>query len=158
MLETVDSAMSPIGLAAFLYGKVGPWVKERAEARFRNEGDDVVGDWAPLREATINFREAQGFAGEHPINKRTGELEAYITQGNIQVTASAGEGSMKFPGNTPATQSLSEKMRTAQRGRVSPATVPRPVLGLNEKDLSAIMVMLAFHIEHEGTRLGHVSP
>lgn len=158
MLQTIDSALSPVGLAAFLYGSVGPWVKQRAEARFTNEGDDVTGPWAPLKQTTVDWRESQGFGGEHPINRRTGELEEYITQGNIQVTATAGAGVMKFPGDAPRSKSLTEKMRTAQKGRVSPSTVARPVLGLNERDLGVVMTMLAFHIEHEGMRLGHVSP
>lgn len=158
MLETIDSALSPVGLAAFLYGSVAPWIKQRAEERFRNEGDDVSGKWAPLQETTIEFRENQGFGGAHPINKRIGELEDYITQGQISVTTGPGVGVLQFPGNPPRTGSLREKMRTAQQGRSSPQTVARPVLGLNEKDLGVVLTMLAFHIQHEGRRLGHVSP
>lgn len=158
MLETIDSALSPVGLAAFLYGSVGPWVKERAETRFRNEGDDVVGKWAPLAETTVTIRESYGFGGDHPINKRTGELEEYITQGQVAVTAGLGEASLKFPANEPKSPSLRTKVKTAQQGRSSPNTPARPVLGLGERDLGVVMTMLAFHVENEGRRLGHVSP
>jgi hypothetical protein len=154
MLETIDSALSPVGLAAFLYGSVGPWVKQRAEDRFKAEGDDVTGKWAPLMPATQEIRESYGFGGSHPINKRIGELEDYITQGQISVVTTPGLGVLKFPGNPPATASLKEKLSTAQKGRAAPKTVPRPVLGLNEKDLTAVMTMLAFHIQHEGRLLG----
>lgn len=157
MLMTIDSALSPVGLAAFLYGSVGPWIKQRAEERFRNEGDDVVGKWAPLQETTVHIRESYGLGGEHPINKRTGELEDYITQGQLSVTTAPGVGTLQFPGNPPRNGALREKMKTAQQGRSSPQTVARPVLGLNEKDLGVVMTMLAFHIEHEGRRLGHVT-
>lgn len=158
MLMSINSALSPIGLAAFLHGGVGPWIQQRAAARFNAEGDDVSGKWAPLQEATVHIRETSGFGGEHPINKRTGELEAYITKGQINVTTTVGQGTLTYPGNPPSSRGLQEKMRTAQKGRTSPSTVARPVLGLNERDLSVIMTMLAFHIEHEGVRLGHVRP
>jgi hypothetical protein len=150
MLEAVDSALSPVGLAAFLYGEVGPYIKERAANRFSGEGDDVVGRWAPLQPATVDIRESQGYGGDHPINKRTGQLEEYITKGNVWVTTSAGVGMLQYPKGVPTDKALQQKMSTAQRGRTSPKTVARPVLGLNEKDLSVVLTMLAFHIETEG--------
>lgn len=154
MLNTIDSALSPIGLAAFLHGAVGPWVKERAADRFKNEGDDVSGRWAPLQQSTVEIRENMGFEGEHPINKRTGELEAYITEGEIGVTTSPGLGVLKYPQNPPATASLKDKLKTAQTGRSTPRTVARPVLGMNENDLSHVLLMLALHIQAEGAIRG----
>lgn len=154
MLEIVDSSMSAVGLAAFLYGSVGPWVMSRAEERFKQEGDDVTGKWAPLMPRTQEIRESYGFGGSHPINKRTGELEDYITQGQVSVVTSPGVGILRFPGNPPNSPSLREKMKTAQQGRANPSTVARPVLGLNEKDLIAVMELLAFHIQHTGSIMG----
>lgn len=154
MLNAIDSALSVTGLAAFLYGDVGPWVKERAQQRFESEGDDVSGKWAPLMETTVDIRERGGFEGAHPINKRTGELEAYITQGQVGVVSSPGIGVLKFPQNEPKSKGLREKMKTAQGGRAVPNTVPRPVLGLNERDLSEVLVMLAFFVQTEGRLTG----
>jgi len=147
MLNKIDSALSVTGLAEFLYGAVGPWVKERAANRFVNEGDDVTGKWLPLAPATVEIRERSGFEGSHPINKRTGELEEYITQGQIGVTSSPGIASLKYPENPPRTKSVREKMKTAQQGRSNPHTMPRPVLGLNEKDLTQVLTMLAFFVQ-----------
>jgi hypothetical protein len=150
MLNSIDSALSPVGLAAFLYGAVGPWVKERAADRFQQEGDDVSGKWAPLQQTTIDIREHSGFEGPHPINVRTHELENYITQGDIGVTTSPGYGIMRYPQNPPKSKGLREKVKTAQGGRTTPPTVARPVLGLNERDLAQVLVMLAFHVQREG--------
>lgn len=157
MLEVVDTALSPIGLAAFLYGVVGPWVQERAQERFTSEGDDVSGKWAPLKDVTVKIRESAPLNmedGSHPINKRTGELEEYITQGGVDVVSAPGAAVLKFPGKEVKTKSLREKLKTAQQGRTSPSTVARPVLGLNERDLAYTVTMLAFHVQGEGVSRG----
>lgn len=147
MLAHLDSSLSPVGLGAFLFGSVGPWVKRRAADRFANEGDDVSGKWLPLQQSTIEIREKAGFPGRNPINKRTGELEAYITQGQIGVTAGPGVGVLRYPDNAPRTRAIREKVKTAQKGRAMPATRPRPILGLNERDLAQVIEMLAFHVQ-----------
>lgn len=150
MLDVIDSSLSPTGLAQFLYGAVGPWVKERAQDRFAQEGDDVSGRWAPLQEVTVEIRERAGFEGSHPINVRTTELERYITESDIVASAGPGWGTLKYPGSEPKSKGLREKMKTAQRGRASPSTAARPVLGLNERDLANVMTMLALHVQGAG--------
>ena len=148
MLNSIDSALSPVGLAAFLHGDVGPWVKQRAADRFRDEGDDVTGKWAPLAASTVEFRENAGFEGAHPINKRTGELEAYITQGNVDVVAAPGVATMRYPSKSgTVSKALRQKLKTAQQGRDTPRTVARPVLGLNERDLAHVLTMLGFFVK-----------
>lgn len=151
MLQVIDSALSPVGLASFLYG-VGEWVQERAQDRFAAEGDDVTGGWAPLRPATTEIRELAGWGAEHPINRRTGELEAYITQSDIGVTVAPGMGVMRYPNTEPKSPGLRTKVKTAQQGRARPKTVARPVLGLNEKDLGVVITMLAFHVQGYGKK------
>lgn len=154
MLDAVDSALSSTGLAAFFELNVGPWVQQRAQSRFEREGDDASGKWAPLQEATIEFREHAGFEGPHPINKRTGELEDYIAQEQIGIVTSPGVGVMTYPKDKPKSKALKEKLSTAQQGRKTPSTVPRPVLALSERDLSQVLVMLAFHVQKVGRVLG----
>lgn len=154
MLSAVDSALSPIGLAAFLHGEVGPWVKQRAANRFASEGDDVTGPWAPLAETTVLIRENYGFPGPGPINHRTGQLEEYITQGSVGVVASQGAGILRYPDNRPTEPGLQEKLKTAQQGKSDPQTVARPVLGLNERDLAEVLTLLAFSIQTEGAIRG----
>lgn len=150
MLDAVNSALSVVGLAQFLHGAVGPWVKQRAADRFKSEGDDVTGKWAPLADTTVAIREGMGYGGQHPINKRTGQLEDYITSGNVGVSSGPGLAVLTYPDNPPSSPSLRQKVETAQVGRTSPSTPPRPILGLNERDLVQVMTMLAFHVQREG--------
>lgn len=146
MLEHIDSALSPVGLAAFLHGAVTPWLKQRAANRFKGEGDDAVGKWAPLQESTLLIREGYGF-GPGPINRRTGELENYIVGGGSDVTAVPGLATLVYPDpNKARGPHLSKKVQTAQMGKTSPKTVKRPVLGMNETDLAAVMTKLAIHV------------
>lgn len=146
MLERLDDAMSPQGLSFFLMSRVGPWLKQRAANRFRSQGDDVSGKWAPLQESTIRIRESHGFSAG-PINRRTGELEAYITQSQFSVTPTAVGTALKYPSDPPRNKGVREKMKTAQQGKGHPKTVARPVLGMNERDLSYVITMLAFHVK-----------
>lgn len=143
-LRRLDTAISPTGLAEFLGVKVDTYIRERAKSRFQGEGDDVVGRWSPLKDATVAIREAQGFPGAHPINKRTGDLEDYIT-GHRSLVVPMGDGAyMRSPGDA-ATGELLDKMERAQIG--DSRTVARPVVGMNEQDLIAVLTMLAIHVE-----------
>ena len=136
------------GLAAFLGGTIGPYLRERTQQRFANEGDDVVGPWAPLQPATVAIREASMFniGGEHPINRRSGELEDWVTEGNYFPYPTGVGASMQYPSKKPSGE-LRDKLQTAQGGRAEPRTVPRPVLGLNEKDLLFAITALAAAVE-----------
>lgn len=147
MLNHLDSALSPEGLALFLHGAVEPWLLQRATSRFHNEGDDAVGKWAPLQPSTMEFRENDGHGASHPINKRTGELENYITGVGADTTSLPGLATLTFPDpDTKMSPALQQKMKTAQEGRSNPRTVARPVLGLGEKDLVTVLTQLAFHV------------
>lgn len=134
------------GLALFLGTVVGPYLQERAQARFQNEGDDVTGPWLPLSPATVSIREATGHPGEHPINRRTGELEEWVTQGDTFAYPVGAGATLKYPGRD-ASGTLKSKVETAQRGKKSPLTPPRPVLGVNETDLLFITAALHAAIE-----------
>lgn len=145
MLAKVNFAISPVGLSTFMKAHVEPWLQGRAQERFTNEGDDAVGGWAPLEPATQLIR-GQRYGAEHPINRRTGELENYITQTPADV-AQIGVGVvLTYPG-TKTSGELTKKVETAQVGRAQPRTVPRPVLGMNETDLAAVLGGLARFIQ-----------
>lgn len=149
MLEQLDTALNPIALLGFLKGTVGPFLQERAKDRFAQEGDDVSGKWAPLQEPTQEIRSRGDWpvSGDHPINVRTGELEAYITKSNAVVWSHSIGATLRYPGNQTTRKSIVEKMRTAQTGRANPRTVPRPVLGMNEQDLSFVMTALFGYVK-----------
>jgi len=146
MLTHMEQKLSPVNVSAFLMTRVDPFVRARATDRFRGEGDDVVGAWAPLRPATEVIRANQGFGAAHPINRRTGELEDYISNTPGSVTAHPFGATLTAPG-TPASGELLDKVRTAQAGVANPPTVPRPVMGLNERDLAAVLTMMALEIQ-----------
>lgn len=145
MLIRVTDALDVVGMYAFLNASVGPWLRQRAQARFANEGDDVVGQWAPLQSYTIALRQSMGYGGDHPINKRTGELENYIVNGGWDVMSTSVGSQLTYPGNSP---NVSEalKVATAQMGATYPSTQARPVLGLNEADLAFVLAALATHV------------
>lgn len=150
MLKHLDSAFSVEGLAAFLKVSVEPWLRERAKGRFDSEGDDASGKWAPLQQTTIDFRERDGFNGPGPINRRTGELEAYITGADMGIVSVPGLATLTYPKEPPKGKALSQKVSTAQKGRSQPNTVARPILALSERDLGAILTQLAFHVKGWG--------
>lgn len=149
MLFALDTALNPVAIAGFLGAQVDPWLRQRARARFADEGDDAVGKWAPLKESTQDIRSQLGYGPSHPINVRTQELENYITNGPNRIDVAPWGASLTFPnGNTPG--DLKEKVEIAQIGGGEYNTVPRPVLGLSGADLTFVLGALAEHIQTVG--------
>lgn len=152
MLQRLDTAMSPPSIASMLAGEVGPYLRGRAIERFSQEGDDVVGRWKPLSSATEEIRANNsnwGVGPAHPINVRTGEMIEYVTEGTFEDVHPHSLGAtLYYPSRkTRTSHGLDEKMKTAQQGKSRPSTPPRPVLGMNEADMSAILLLLAQHIK-----------
>lgn len=153
MLNKIDSAFSPVGMARFMNTRVVPELRERARGRFAQEGDDASGKWAPLSPATVSIRQAGidsghfvGITASHPINVRTGDMEEYITQGSGDITHEGiGNISLHYPSRSlPSKKSIADKVRRAQVGDTR--TAKRPVLAVSETDLSFVVSNLAFHI------------
>lgn len=145
MLTRVTLALSDVGIASFLHGSVGPWLQKRTEDRFRAEGDDVSGKWLPLESYTQQVRQAAGYGAEHPINRRTGEMEAYLTGGGWDVLSAGGFSELTYPGNLPNAMEAT-KVSTAQMGLSYPSTPARPVLGMNEVDLAYVLAALSTYV------------
>lgn len=146
MLLHLETKLSPPGMGGFLLTHVDPYLRHRARDRFSSEGDDVVGQWTPLTAATQSIRAERGYGPAHPINRRTGELEDYIANSGGAVSIHPAGATLVFPGQA-ASGELADKVRTAQVGTDSPRTVPRPVLGMNERDLAAVLTMMAQEIQ-----------
>lgn len=135
LLNRLDTAHSPEALASFMGVTIGEYLQERAKARFHNEGDDVSGPWVELSETTWVFREQAGYPPDHPINHRTGRLEYYITGTKVgSRPTTTGGAIVTFPKNPPR-GATKQKVETAQFGKLRPTTPPRPVLGINERDV-----------------------
>lgn len=149
MLARLDQKIGPQGLTAFLSVTVYPYLLDRAKERFQSEGDDVVGKWTPLAPQTQIIRQSMGYGGSHPINRRTSELEDYITQGRVAaaVQATPDGAFLKHPASAPSGR-LKSKVKTAQMGdpKFGRGTPPRPVLGMNERDLGFVMAAMAFYV------------
>lgn len=137
--------LEPPAIAGFLGTRVDPWLRSRARDRFHDEGDDVVGKWVPLAAATRKIRASQGYGPDHPINRRTGELEEYIAGSVNRISVTAVGATMYFPGSPPSGR-LRSKVQTAQAGSDKPRTPARPVLGVNERDLGYVMTSLELYI------------
>lgn len=147
ILTRLESGVSIQGMAAFLGTVVGPYLQRRASSRFAREGDDAVGGkWEPLRQSTVAIRESMGYGGSHPINRRTGELERYITQGRGDVVLSSEFAQLDFPSSRIPSGELGKKLEYAQTGRAAGniPSVPRPVLGLSEADFLFVQAELVF--------------
>jgi hypothetical protein len=149
MLMRLDTALSPIAIGTFLGETIDPYIRSRAEQRFQNEGDDVVGKWMPLASSTQEIRAGLGYGSEHPINHRTGELERYITGSRHDVTLLPDGAMLTMPGE-PASGELATKVETAQFGDPGGGgrfkTPPRPVMGVNEKDLAFVVTAIELYL------------
>lgn len=144
ILTYLNAALSPAGFATFLQETVGPYLEQRIKARFSGEGDDVVGPWAPLSPATIAVRTDQGY-GAGPINNRTGAMERFLEGHNWSIQSGADITVLQLPGFDVGGKT-GKKIKTAQMGDGASNTQPRPVLGMNEADLSYIVSTMAFWI------------
>jgi len=153
MLRHLDTCFSIQGMTAFLSLDVTPWLQERARNRFASGGDDASGPWAPLRPATVEIRaggiargEWAGISPTHPINKRTGLMEDYITKGAGEVVASGASTALYFPRQTISTKAgMDKKIKRAQVG--DSRTTKRPVLAVGEPDLVTVVQQLAYFIQ-----------
>ena len=145
MMTKMEAALDPVAVAAWLGLTVDPYLRKRARERFAKEGDDVTGKWEALTGATQHIRASQGYAPAHPINHRTGAMEANITGAPNRLVAHGLGATLTLPGK-PAQGKMRKKVKTAQRGSLAPLTPARPVLGVNEQDLTVVLVDLSLYL------------
>lgn len=143
MLSAAEQTLMGPSLRRYLDTEMATYMRKRISDRFASEGDDVTGPWAALQDATVSIRESKGFPGEHPINKRTGDLENFMTKGRLDYTMQSNGASIFFPGKPP-TPELATKVQTAQAGKDFPATVKRPVVGVNAVDMAYFILNFGF--------------
>lgn len=157
MITRLEYLLGPLGMSAFLVGQVTPYLKARAANRFANEGDSVSGPWPALSPVTVSIRNSLGYGGDHPINRRSGALERWVTGSTPTLVTSPVLSVLTYPGNPPSGR-LKDKVVTAQTGQMAgrtSGTVPRPVLGMDATDYVAILGMLALSVEAVG-RTGRI--
>jgi hypothetical protein len=152
MIDHVRERVMDYRLQRFLGGPATAYMRDRINRRFADEGDDVVGRWADLRPATQNIRARQGFGARHPINVRTGQMFRFIKTTRVSGTT------LTMPGTNPTGQ-MRKKLMTAAVGGFAPGrkrfvpmapTVPRPVLGMNDRDRAAVETRLLKWINEGG--------
>lgn len=151
LLARVRESVNAAHLTEFMRGPVEKWFHDRIDKRFESEGDDVSGKWAPLKERTQQVRFAAGFNPTWPINVRFGDLRDWLLSGGTTIAISGGA-QYKLPSDVGTGSEVAQELYTAQFGRAFPATVPRPVLGMDAKDLEAVLTALnefiVFQIAH----------
>lgn len=160
LMRAADAATTPASFAKFHYAFTSPYMRSKARDRFRSQGDEASGRWAPLRDATEEIRENAGFPGASPINKRTGGLEAYIIGRPGEVTVTPVDSALFFPAR-PTSRAEVEKLKTAQQGKpggtplfggaqgMGAPTPPRPVAAMDATDLIHTMSALQIHVAAE---------
>ncbi len=140
------------GIKEWMHDEAAPWLQERLEHRFGEEGDDASGAWDDLSLTTRRIRHEEGFPAAHPINVRTGSLRRWLVGAEEKVVprGSSGDGaSMTFPGDDPPDTQTKKKLKVAQRGEAHNAmfagayTPARPVLAVNEVDLEVLLLSYA---------------
>ena len=139
LVEKISNTSAPV-LAKWMATRAIPWLADRAEARFDEEGDDASGPWPPLAYPTQQIRSFEGYGATGPINVRTGELQDYVVGSAGDIRATSYTASLKWPDATAG--ELTRKMISAQRGRKSPPTPPRPVVAFSEVDRSNLISSL----------------
>lgn len=158
LLSKLEMRLSSPSIAGFLGQVVDPYIRRRARDRFAEEGDDVSGPWEPLSETTQRIRESMGYGPTGPINVRTTQMERYVTQSPERLVAHSLGATLYSPGGNP-TGELRSKLARAQgskrkvqgrpgrRGGGMGFTPPRPVIGVNERDLIWTMGALKAFVE-----------
>lgn len=153
MLGALDSCFSVQGMTDFMFSDAAPWLRERAQRRFENEGDDAVGMWAPLKPVTQDIRRWgiqaghwSGIAPDHPINQRSHAMYDYIVRGRGEMVFSPGRSAFYFPGRSAPTKlGMDKKVRRAQLGDGG-KTPKRPVLGIGQVDAMEIITQLSYFV------------
>lgn len=148
VLRIVRESVGQLSLMAFLETTATEFFQDDIESRFEEEGDPKSGYWAPLADATIDIRRADGW-GDGPINERTGELKDFML-GEYEVFGGPMWAEMNVPG-TPSDPITARKLKTAQQGsNDNPLgygpTPARPVLAVSEMDLWTLTGLLSMHI------------
>lgn len=147
-LTMIGVGLSGPSMAAWLNTVASPILQERAQQRFLSEGDSASGPWAELKYPTVQIRRAgrYGFdGGAHPINVRTKELLNFVVENQGDLAFSTDAAVLLWP--TVPSGELEDKYKTAQLGRDSPPTVPRPVVAWDETDLVLLLSGMAEWID-----------
>ena len=142
VLDTLEKRMNPVGLSLFLTTVVDPWIRQRIEQRFDEEGDSMSGDWDPLAISTQQIRASYGYPPDHPINVRTGKMRSFLVGTKSDVKPSGIGATLQHP--PPVADAVTaKKIATAQGGSSQPPTPARPVIGVDENDLVFVTSSLA---------------
>jgi len=145
-LDIIQLILGEASMEKFLLTAAVPYLQDRIDQRFADEGDDVVGQWQDLADSTISIRQSAGFPGDHPINYRTGEMLDYLDTNEGEISPGNGDVRITFPGGDMPVE-IQQKLMTAQFGRDTPKTPKRPVLGINQIDATDLTDDLSEYLQ-----------
>lgn len=123
-----------------------PYLQNRARDRFYAQGDDASGKWARLTPATRSWRryfikrDGLKIKPAEPINKRTGELQRFVTT-TYDINSSAAGATLLLPSRRTGSRHMAAKLRHAQRGgmsNVGRSFPARPVASIGIRDKTVI--------------------
>lgn len=146
-VETVQAHLRPLGIgsyATWLAGAALQYLQERSEQRFTTN-EPGGGAWAPLTEATANWRTYYGYPPYAPINRRTGQLRDLMTRGSADIRADALGVYLNYPGREGERASNRIRIEQAQgllTDRNGRRATPREVVVLEAADVLALSYSL----------------
>jgi len=141
-IAMASAAVSPTSLAVFLATDAHETVIDRIDSRFKQEGDDASGPWAPLAYPTQVIRRSLGYGDMHPINVRTGAFLRWLQEGHPAIGIGRAGADYTYPGTAPHDRLTADKFTTSQQGGPKASTPARPALAVNETDLGLITTRL----------------
>lgn len=146
-LADVQARLRPVGIggyATWLAGAALQYLQARSEQRFA-ENEPGGGDWAPLTEATANWRTYYGYPPYAPINRRTGQLRELMTRTPADIRTDAAGVFLSYPGREGYRHGNKLRIEQAQGlliDRNGRRSTPRPVVVLEPQDVMALSFSL----------------
>lgn len=135
MMNKLSARLDGREAERLLRQSVQPEMSKRIKARFSAGGDDTVGFWDELSEATENFRRWEikmrglPIAPDWPINTRTGFFKRFIANA-YSVNTSGNSSTLQIPDEQPS-GIMGKKLEAAQTGNKGKFPA-RPVIAIGE--------------------------
>jgi hypothetical protein len=145
-LKSLKRRMAPYGPEGYLVLVAGihQHLQAQAAGYFESEGaSSPSGRWAPLRPRTVEVRarlRLPGIGGEHPINRRTGDLLDMMTKEQPEIVTMGGDLALIYPGDRAINQG-DRPVKVAQAQSGYHGGTARPVIQFGADNLAKVVTM-----------------